>query len=458
LPLDRSIMPTGITWTSDGTLAFTSLKGHVYLARDTNGDGIEDRLDVYEEGLAAPYGLLADGRDLIVAHKPELLRLRDVDGNGRADERTVLASGWGYSDNYHDWTCGLVRDARGFFYVGLGSDYAQKSRSVESSRWRGTVLRIAPDGEITPIAHALRYPTGLALDARGRLFATDNQGDRNPFNELNHIVEGRHYGVPSLHDEHRDAPAMPPAVQVPHPWTRSVNGICFLPQSLPAGTPYYQSLAGQGIGCEYNGRFLVRFTLQEVDGIVQGAVYAFSRSPAERSSSARNPRSPETGEHDFIGPLCCAVSPRGDLFIGGIQDSGWLGGTNVGEIVRLRPNDRASNGIREIRATPDGFEIAFFEPVDRALAERTSSFALIGYTRIWGGDYSTADSGRHRLAVRKCTVSTDGRTVALSTDRPREGYVYEVTCKEIAGPGRQPIWPSTGYYTLHRIPKHPRSG
>ncbi len=151
----------------------------------------------------------------------------------------------------------------------------------------------------------------------------------------------------------------PPAIQIPHPWTRSVNGICFLPRSLP-GNARFGSLAGQGIGCEYNGRFLVRFTLQEVDGTVQGAVYPFSRPTDEDSPSVSDARSPDSDAHGFIGPLCCAVSPGGDLFIGGIQDSGWLGGANVGEIVRLRPNGRTSNGIREIRATPHGFEIHIF--------------------------------------------------------------------------------------------------
>ncbi|MCH7640634.1 hypothetical protein IID22_00325, partial [Patescibacteria group bacterium] len=160
LPISRSIMPTAFTWTHDGKLAFTSLKGHVYIAHDTDGDGVEDKLTVFEEGLAAPYGIIADGKDLIVSHKPELLRLRDTNFDGRADVRKVIATGWGFNDNYHDWTCGIVRDAKGNFYVGLGSDYAQKNRPKENSRWRGNVLKISPQGKITSIASAFRYPTG----------------------------------------------------------------------------------------------------------------------------------------------------------------------------------------------------------------------------------------------------------------------------------------------------------
>ena len=116
LPLDGKIMPTAITWTADGTLAFCSLQGQVYLAKDTDNDGVEDKL-LFEEGLAAPFGLIADGKDLIVSHKPELLRLRDTDGDGRADVREVIATGWGYSDNYHDWTHGIVRDSKGNLYM-----------------------------------------------------------------------------------------------------------------------------------------------------------------------------------------------------------------------------------------------------------------------------------------------------------------------------------------------------
>ncbi len=264
-------MPTAITWMADGTLAFCSLKGQVFLAKDTDGDGIEDKLILFEEGLAAPYGLIADGKDLIVSHKPELLRLRDTDGDGRADVREVIADGWGYSEDYHDWTTGIVRDSHGNLYVGTGSDYTKPSRKRETSKWRGKVLRIDPQGVVTPLGHAFRYPTGLAITPDDQIFVSDNQGVQNTFNEINHLVAGASYGVPGAHEETPDAPATLPAIQVPHPWTRSVNGIFFLPPSaMPA------AFAGHGIGCEYDTRFLVRFTLQRVGKTLPGAVYPFS--------------------------------------------------------------------------------------------------------------------------------------------------------------------------------------
>src|SRR5690606_5801886 len=131
----QSSNPQADAWGSP--VVFTSLKGHVYIATDSNGDGIEDTLTTVEEGLAAPFGILADGDSLLVAHKPELLRLTDTNGDGRADVRQVVADGWGYTDNYHDWTTGPVRDSAGNLYLALGSDYQQKERPAERSLWRG---------------------------------------------------------------------------------------------------------------------------------------------------------------------------------------------------------------------------------------------------------------------------------------------------------------------------------
>ena len=434
LPINTKIMPTAMTFLRDGGMAFTSLQGHVYTAKDLDGDGVEDSLTLVDDGLAAPYGIIEDGDSLIVSHKPELLRLRDTDGDGRADERSVFSTGWGYNDNYHDWACGIVRDEEGNLYVGLGGDYAQRTRPREQARWRGKVLKIAPDGTPSPFSHAFRYPTGIAIDAKGRLFATDNQGVQNTFNELNHLRQDVHFGVPKRYEEDLKVDAQPPAIQIPHPWTRSINGIAILPEDFPI-----KEFAGHGIGAEYNGKHLIRFTYHEVDGQLQGATY-FLTKPNFADADA-----------SFLGPLSVAVSPRGEIYVGSIHDSGWLGGLNTGSIVKLTANGDLPAGIREIRATPSGFEISFTRPVDRTEAAKPDSYSISGYTRVWQGSYATPDSGRYQPTIESVDVSEDGLSAVLKVAPLKTGFVYEINCGlQVDG---EPLWPATGHYTLHRIPE-----
>ena len=164
---------------------------------------------------------------------------------------------------------------------------------------------------------------------------------------------------------------MKPAIHVPHPWSRSVNGLAFLPVGFTD-----RSGAGHGIGCEYDSRFLVRFTMQEVGGEMQGAVFHFSRPGAG------------VGEKNFVGPLSIAVSPRGDIHIGNIYDSGWLGGRNTGTITRLRAVAGGPNGIRDLKAVPGGFRLIFASRVDALAASKPGSYTVSGYTRTWTVSYT----------------------------------------------------------------------
>lgn len=486
LPLPTSIMPTAIAIKSSGELGVSSLKGQVFVLHDRDGDGLHEVATEFEQGLAAPFGLVpadsgAEGghgdapsvSEWLVVHKPELVALADIDGNGRADQRRVVFSGWGYTDNYHDWSAGPVRDSAGNLYVATSSDYAQPGRPEELCQQRGKMLRIAPDGTSTVTAHELRYPMGIAFDPQGRLFVSDQQGVANCFNEINHIVEGRRYGVKGLYDPESDAPEQRAAVQIPHPWTRSVNGIFFIPDAarvqspvssvqsnnglpetspavdagpstlnsqLPVLNPVLAPFAGHGIGCEYNGRFLIRFSLQDIGGELQGAVYPFTRGTWDNEAET------------FLGPMCGAVAHNGDLYIGSIHDSGWLGGMNTGEIVRLRPTGDWPNGIRELRATPDGFELEFLHPVDPFAAGKATNYALSGYTRVWKGSYATEDSGRYEPRIQSVDVSADARIVRLHVDRLESSFVYDVAVKSISADG-QLLFPDIGHYTMNRVPQ-----
>ncbi|MFO0947940.1 MAG: hypothetical protein U1D30_18805 [Planctomycetota bacterium] len=132
-----------------------------------------------------PFGLMAEGNDVVVIHKPELLRLSDKDDDGRAEHAEVLATGWGVTFDYHDWAVGLVKDKENAYYI--APSVQQDSRSPASALGRGKVLRISGDGKIEEFAAGIRFAMGIAMDARGEIFTTDNQGNSNPFNELNHI-------------------------------------------------------------------------------------------------------------------------------------------------------------------------------------------------------------------------------------------------------------------------------
>ncbi|MEZ6046152.1 MAG: c-type cytochrome [Planctomycetaceae bacterium] len=435
LPLDRSIMPTAMTITPQGDLAFTSLKGDVYLARDTDGDGLEDKLILVEEGLAAPFGIYADGNQLLVSHKPEVLRLIDTNGDGRADEREVVATGWGYSEDYHDWTTGLIRDSQGYFYVALGSDYGQKNRIDFTRKWRGNVLRFDDSGNVESIATAFRFPTGMAVDSADRVLITDQQGVQNTFNEINFLQPGKAYGVPGWLDKEKENIATSPAIQIPHPWTRSVNGIFMLPDDYPV-----PELAGSGIGCELDSRFLIRFHVEEIAGEVQGSTFYFSEP------------NQVTSPENFLGPLSGCAGPDGSIYIGSIHDSGWGGGANTGEIVKLTPAGKLPNGIKQIHARKNGFEIKLMKPVDRALAADPSAYTISTYTRVWGGAYGTPDSGRHQVEVKQVSLADDGKSVYLELPELLPTYVYEINCNDLDPADEQPFWPATAHYTLNVIP------
>ncbi|MEW4486804.1 c-type cytochrome [Thalassoglobus sp. JC818] len=434
LPVTTSMMPTAIGRDAQGHLVVASLKGDVWRITDTDQDRLEDQVRLVEEGLSAAFGVLADGNDLLVVHKPELLRLIDTNGDGRADIREIITDGWGHTDNYHDWVTGPVRGTNGELFVATGSDYSQPERDPNFSKWRGSIIRAGSDGTKERFASELRYPIGVAFDGQGRLFASDQQGVQNTFNEINHIVEGGAYGVPARSDLAGVDNPRRATIQVPHPWTRSVNGIFFLPEDI--GSPF----AGHGLGCEYNSKFLIRFTTQEVDGELQGACYPFSKATWS------------TELDTFLGPICGYADEDGTIYVGSIFDSGWLGGPNVGEIVQLTPTEQRGNGIRELRLTSKGFEIEFIAPVNPVSATSKDAYSLSGYTRVWQGSYATEDSGRYTPPIDGIELSDDRTVVTLSISDLRPEFVYELNVDfDERDDNSEELFPSFAAYTINKL-------
>jgi putative heme-binding domain-containing protein len=74
----------------------------ILILEDTDHDGHVDSVKTFADGLMIPTGLELTKNGAYVGHGPELLLLRDTDGDDRADERKVVFRGFGTGDNHQN--------------------------------------------------------------------------------------------------------------------------------------------------------------------------------------------------------------------------------------------------------------------------------------------------------------------------------------------------------------------
>ncbi|PAW87742.1 MAG: dehydrogenase [Pedosphaera sp. Tous-C6FEB] len=113
---------------------------------DTDGNGVFDTSTLFVERVGLPMGVLWHDGALFVAAPPELLRFDDVNGDGLADKRTVLLSGWGVRgvDSLH----GPFLGPDGWLYLTdgrSGFDIVTKEGPRLTGR-AARIWRVRPDG------------------------------------------------------------------------------------------------------------------------------------------------------------------------------------------------------------------------------------------------------------------------------------------------------------------------
>lgn len=163
-------------------------------------------------------------------------------------------------------------------------------------------------------------------------------------------------------------------------------------------------------------------------------------------------RTPAKDEATFEGPVCCAVSPDGALYVGSIHDSGWGGGQNTGSIVRLQPDGELPLGIDEVRATPFGFEIVFTQPVEPKLAVNKTNYNIRSYRRVSTPAYGGDDQDEQSETTEKVSLSDDCKTASVTLKDLREGCVYEINIDAV-GNTPSPLFPSQAHYNMRSVPK-----
>src|SRR6266404_7827716 len=172
--------------------------GTIRLLEDTNHDGKVDRSTVFAENLSFPTSICAWNGGVLVASPPELIFLKDTDGDGRADVREVMFKGFtlGVTDgNFNGLRWGLDNRVHGL--------NGGNSGKVESPRKPGQVTELGEmdfsfdpgTGDFATTFHS-SGGFGLVFDDWGHNFVTYN---------INHI---QHRFIPDRYL--RRFPGFPP--------------------------------------------------------------------------------------------------------------------------------------------------------------------------------------------------------------------------------------------------------
>ena len=73
----------------------------VIILEDTQGKGVADKATVFADGLLIPTGVEPGDGGVYVGQSTQLLHFKDTDGDGVADEKRVVLSGFGTEDTHH---------------------------------------------------------------------------------------------------------------------------------------------------------------------------------------------------------------------------------------------------------------------------------------------------------------------------------------------------------------------
>ncbi len=438
LPLDLPAINV-VRYRADGKVVALGYDGKVWLLSDTNGDGVEDKADLFYEpsrqilslGMALTPPGYSHGQGVFIARKGSLVLEVDTDGDDRADKEITVAKGWetpkrfpgGASD-----AIGVAVDKDGSVFFGLGAANSQNGYLLHQGKpgykitsERGTIQKVAPDfSKREIIATGIRASVGLELNAAGDLFCTDQEGatwmpNGNPFDELLHIDRGRHYGFPPRHPKH-----LPNVIDEP---------------SVMDYGPQHQSTCGLQFNEPVNGGIVFGPAWWRGDALVAGE----SRGKIYRTKLVKTPAG-YIGQDQIIACLSWltidqCVSPTGDLLVtchSGPVD--WGNGPNaIGRLFKItRVEPQAAQPVLAYAASPNELRVAFDQPLDeKALADIISRTKLtVGWFSREGDRFETFRPGYRavqmqqalkpiKLGVKTVTASEDRRTLIITTEKPR---------------------------------------
>lgn len=449
---EEIVLEAGAIQVLDGKrIAVSTRLGDIYIVEGAYKEPPKDVVfKPFASGLHEVLGLAYRDGWLYCTQRCEVTRMKDLDGDGRADLFETVNDDWGITGDYHEYAFGSKFDRNGDLWV----VHCLTGSFTSETEFRGWCLRIKPDGTMVPTCSGIRSPGGIGMNAVGDMFYTDNQGVWNGTSGLKYLEPGGFMGNPTGNKWYSLTDALGPRPDDPVSGSRMHVEAAKIPELVPTAIYFPYGKMGQsasGIACDLSeGKFgpfteqlfvgdqthstVMRVFLEKVNGRYQGALFPFMSGFDS-------------------GNLSLEFGPDGSLFVGG-TDRGW--GARGGEPYALQRavwTGKTPFEVKEMRAQEDGFELVFTEPVAAASAAALDSYKMETYTYIYQSSYGSPEVDQTKPQIEKAVVSPDGLRVRLYLDVLQIGHVHELKLSGLRSRAGNPLLHDTAYYTLNYIPQ-----
>jgi glucose/arabinose dehydrogenase len=189
----------------------------IVLLRDANGDGIAETRTVFISGLNSPFGMTLVGNNLYVANTDAIVRFPYARGQTHISAAPTKVVDLPAGAINHHWTKNVIATADGSkLYVAVGSNSNAGENGIDQEESRAAIWEVDPaTGSHRVFATGLRNPVGLAWEPdNGALWVAVNERDELGSDlvpdYMTAVREGAFYGWPfSYYGQHLDARVEP---------------------------------------------------------------------------------------------------------------------------------------------------------------------------------------------------------------------------------------------------------
>lgn len=343
--------PTGIDVDRQGRIWAVSTHTHfrpenyvgpkfdeILIFSDGDGDGQLEQRQVFYNATEATMDLEL-GLDgwVYLAERDRILRIKDADGDGKAEVVENLAVLQTEANYPHNGLEGLAWHPDGDLLFTLGENYAKPwtltgvdGQSMQGSG-EGGIFRCTADGrQLRRIARGFWNPFGLCVRADGEMFAAENDPGEQPPCRLLHVVEGGDYGYQRAYGDEAHHPFVA--------WNGELRGT--LPMLHPSGeAPCAVLPLGRGLLVPSWSDHRIDFCRLKP----HGASYQAERLPLVHGGK-------------YFRPGCLAADPRSTGTVRAWYFTDWVDGSyqahGYGRVWKLEVNLDAADWVGPLELEP----------------------------------------------------------------------------------------------------------